>query len=167
MSGGPAPTLPRRSAGRAAPPEAPQRLVGAYSRALVAEAARNPEIVVLDGDLALDCGLIPFSKRFPERFFECGIAEQDMVSQAGGFALRGLLPIVHSFACFPHDPEWVLTETEYGATFPSMIGRGNIMSTQFHPERSGAYGLRLLRNFIRIVQAGGVEALVAERSGAQ
>ncbi len=73
---------------------------------------------------------------------------------------------VHSFACFPHDPEWVLTETEYGATFPSMIGRGNIMSTQFHPEKSGTYGMRLLRNFIRIVEAGGVDRLVGVRAGA-
>jgi transketolase len=38
--------------------------------------------------------------RFPERFVECGIAEQDMVSQAGTLALSGLLPAVHSFACF-------------------------------------------------------------------
>lgn len=73
---------------------------------------------------------------------------------------------VHSFACFPNDPEWVLAETEYGPTFPSIIGHGNIMSTQFHPEKSGAYGMQLLRNFIRIVQAGGVEKLVAERVGA-
>ena len=48
----------------------------------------------------LDTGLIPFRERFPERFFECGIAEQDMVSQAGAMALAGLLPVVHSFACF-------------------------------------------------------------------
>ena len=41
-----------------------------------------------------------FRERFPERFFECGIAEQDMVSQAGAMALAGLLPVVHSFACF-------------------------------------------------------------------
>jgi transketolase len=76
------------------------RLVTAYSRALVREAERNPRLVVLDADLVLDCGLIPFRQRFPERFFECGIAEQDMVSTAGGMALRGLLPVAHSFACF-------------------------------------------------------------------
>jgi len=81
-------------------PERVHRLVGAYGRALVREAARNPRLVVLDADLVLDCGLIPFRERFPERFVECGIAEQDMVSQAGGLALRGLLPVVHSFACF-------------------------------------------------------------------
>lgn len=78
----------------------PQRLVAAYSQALVQQAAREPRLVVLDADLILDCGLIPFKERFPERFVECGIAEQDMVSQAGGMALKGLLPVVHSFACF-------------------------------------------------------------------
>lgn len=81
-------------------PQAPQKLVAAYAQALVAQAERHPHLVVLDADLILDCGLIPFSEKFPQRFFECGIAEQDMVSQAGGMALKGLLPLVHSFACF-------------------------------------------------------------------
>ena len=84
----------------AAIPENPQRLIAAYSNALIAQARKNPKIVALDADLILDTGLIPFQKEFPDRFIECGIAEQDMVSQAGGMALRGLLPIVHSFACF-------------------------------------------------------------------
>lgn len=77
-----------------------QRLVGAYSRELVRQAERNSRLVALDADLVLDCGLVPFREKFPERLVECGIAEQDMVSQAGGMALRGLLPVVHSFACF-------------------------------------------------------------------
>jgi transketolase len=77
-----------------------QRLIPAYSRALLTEAERNPRLVALDADLELDCGLIAFRERFPDRYVECGIAEQDMVSQAGGMALRGLLPVVHSFACF-------------------------------------------------------------------
>jgi transketolase len=84
----------------AAVPENTQRLIAAYSNALIAQARKNPKIVALDADLILDTGLIPFQKEFPDRFIECGIAEQDMVSQAGGMALRGLLPIVHSFACF-------------------------------------------------------------------
>lgn len=77
-----------------------QRLVGAYSEALLEQARRNPRLIALDADLILDTGLIPFKEQFPERFLECGIAEQDMVSQAGGMALSGLLPVVHSFACF-------------------------------------------------------------------
>ena len=81
-------------------PKDPQRLIAAYSSALVTQAESNPELVVLDADLVLDCGLIPFKEQFPERFIECGIAEQDMLSMAGGLALRGMLPVVHSFACF-------------------------------------------------------------------
>lgn len=78
----------------------PQRLIQAYSRALLEQAHKNPKIVALDADLILDTGLISFQKEFSDRFVECGIAEQDMVSQAGGMALQGLLPIAHSFSCF-------------------------------------------------------------------
>ena len=89
---------------RAAPvrkaPDRPQRLIQAYSEALVAEAEREPRLVALDADLRLDTGLVAFRERFPDRFFECGIAEQDMVSQAGAMALAGLIPACHSFACF-------------------------------------------------------------------
>lgn len=82
------------------PPINPQKLVEAYSNSILKQAEKNSRIVALDADLVLDTGLIPFAKKFPDRFVECGIAEQDMVSQAGGMALSGLLPIVHSFACF-------------------------------------------------------------------
>jgi transketolase len=88
------PAMPSR------PPASGQRLVAAYSRALVKQAGAHPKLVALDADLMLDCGLIPFRERFPDRFIECGIAEQDMVSHAGALALRGFLPVVHSFACF-------------------------------------------------------------------
>ena len=80
--------------------QVPQKLVSSYTNALIKQAQKNSNIVALDADLVLDTGLIPFEKEFSDRFIECGIAEQDMVSQAGGMALNGLLPIVHSFACF-------------------------------------------------------------------
>lgn len=76
------------------------RLLPAYTEALLAAAERKRNLVVLDADLVLDMGLIPVAERFPDRFVECGIAEQDMVSQAGAMALGGLLPVVHSFSCF-------------------------------------------------------------------
>ena len=77
-----------------------QRLIPAYTNALLEQAKKHPNLVALDADLILDTGLIPFRDKYPESFIECGIAEQDMVSMAGGMALKGLLPIVHSFACF-------------------------------------------------------------------
>jgi transketolase len=77
-----------------------QSLISAYSSALQKQAEQRPELIVLSADLAFDTGLIDFENNFPERFVECGIAEQDMVSQAGGMALWGGLPVVHSFSCF-------------------------------------------------------------------
>lgn len=72
----------------------------AYGEALVALAARRKDLVVLDGDLAADCRVRKFELAYPERFIENGIAEQDMVSMAGGLARQGLLPVVNSFASF-------------------------------------------------------------------
>ncbi|MDA9069030.1 transketolase [Gammaproteobacteria bacterium] len=80
-------------------PQDAERMIPAYSEAILSLAKEN-NIVALDADLVLDTGLIPFKEKFPHRFIECGIAEQDMVSQAGTIALSGIIPIVHSFACF-------------------------------------------------------------------
>ena len=81
-------------------PSKPERLVLAYGDELLQMARTRNDIVVLDADLLSDCGIEAFKEELPERFIECGIAEQHMVSAAGGMALRGLLPVVHSFACF-------------------------------------------------------------------
>jgi transketolase len=81
-------------------PAKPERLVLAYGDELLQMARTRKEIVVLDGDLLSDCGIEAFKEELPGRFIECGIAEQHMVSAAGGMALNGILPVVHSFACF-------------------------------------------------------------------
>jgi transketolase len=72
----------------------------AYGEALVELAATNERLVVLDADLASDCRVRAFELTYPDRFVECGIAEQDMVSTAAGLARHGLLPVVNSFASF-------------------------------------------------------------------
>ena len=54
---------------------------------------------------------------------------------------------VHSFACRPSDPNDIVGTSEYGERFVSVVERGNVMATQFHPEKSSRDGLRLLRNF--------------------
>lgn len=55
---------------------------------------------------------------------------------------------VHSYHVAPKDRSVVLTTTDYGYPFVSSIRKGNIIATQFHPEKSGEAGLRILRNFI-------------------
>ncbi len=77
-----------------------EKVVSAYGEALVEIGAERQDIVVLDADLSADCGLRLFENAYPERFIENGIAEQDMVSAAGGLALHGFLPIVNSFGVF-------------------------------------------------------------------
>jgi len=54
---------------------------------------------------------------------------------------------VHSYYVVPDDPEVIATETGYGRPFCSSIWRDNVMATQFHPEKSQAVGLRMLKNF--------------------
>jgi len=81
-------------------PSHPERLVVAYGDELLRIARTRPDIVVVDADLLSDCGIEAFKQELPDRFIECGIAEQHMVSAAGGLALAGRLPVVHSFACF-------------------------------------------------------------------
>jgi transketolase len=81
-------------------PVEPERLVLAYGDELLQIARTRSDIVVLDADLLSDCGIEAFRAELPARFIECGIAEQHMVSAAGGLALEGMLPVAHSFACF-------------------------------------------------------------------
>ncbi len=54
---------------------------------------------------------------------------------------------VHSYYPRPEDPQCVLAECEYGIIFPAVIGRANLVAVQFHPEKSGPVGLRILNNF--------------------
>jgi transketolase len=75
-------------------------VVEAYGDALLELAAQRDDLVVLDADLASDCRVRAFELAYPERFFQSGIAEQDMVSTAAGMARHGLLPVVNSFASF-------------------------------------------------------------------
>jgi glutamine amidotransferase len=58
---------------------------------------------------------------------------------------------VHSLYPVPVDKSIVCTQTEYGATFASAIASKNIYGTQFHPEKSGDIGLKILKNFAKVV----------------
>jgi glutamine amidotransferase len=57
---------------------------------------------------------------------------------------------VHSYYVVPEDPSVIATETEYPAAFCSSIWRGNLTAVQFHPEKSQAAGLRVLKNFAEL-----------------
>ncbi|MCD5397958.1 imidazole glycerol phosphate synthase subunit HisH, partial [candidate division NPL-UPA2 bacterium] len=56
----------------------------------------------------------------------------------------------HSYYVEPEDEKAILTTTEYGVKFTSAIREGNIFGVQFHPEKSGERGLKVLKNFVRM-----------------
>ena len=91
---------PESGAGIRVPTVSDEFVAEVYGQTLLELAVSNPKLVVLDGDLASDCRVRAFELAHPARFVENGIAEQDMVSMAGGLARQGLLPIVNSFASF-------------------------------------------------------------------
>ena len=71
-----------------------------YGKALVALGAEHEDLVVLDADLAGSTKTGMFAKAYPDRHFNCGIAEADMMSVAAGLASTGLTPFASSFAMF-------------------------------------------------------------------
>jgi glutamine amidotransferase len=60
---------------------------------------------------------------------------------------------VHSYYVAPADPEIVLATTDYEIDYASIVGHGNVFGIQFHPEKSQAVGLRILRNFTALVES--------------
>jgi len=63
---------------------------------------------------------------------------------------------VHSYYCEPANPDDVLTTTDYGFEYASMVRRGNIWGAQFHPEKSQQVGIQILKNFLGV--AGGKQS---------
>lgn len=60
---------------------------------------------------------------------------------------------VHSFYPEPAGEEIVLAWCDYGIRFPAIVGRGNLLGTQFHPEKSGPTGRKILQNFLRLARS--------------
>jgi len=77
-----------------------------YSDALLELGEKDGRIVVLDADLAKSTTSIRFKERFPERFFEMGIAEQNMLNVAAGLAIAGKIPFASSYGVFVTGRAW-------------------------------------------------------------
>ena len=77
-----------------------ESLRDAYGTALVESGREHSSVVVLDADLSKSTRTTLFEKEFPDRFFEMGIAEQNMISTAAGLSIAGKIPFVNTFAVF-------------------------------------------------------------------
>src|SRR3970282_553566 len=77
-----------------------------YGEALLELGDKNPDVFVLTGDLAESTRVLDFAKKFPERFIECGVAEQNMMGIAAGLAANDKIPFISSYAVFSPGRNW-------------------------------------------------------------
>ncbi len=77
-----------------------------WAEALIELGEKNPNIAVLDADLAKSTLTCQFKEKFPKRFFDMGIAEQNMINVAGGLSLTGMIPFVATYGVFVSGRAW-------------------------------------------------------------
>jgi transketolase len=139
----------------------------AYGRTLVELGKENADIVVLDADLAKSTKTILFAKEFPERFFDCGIAEQNMMSIAAGLAASGKVPFASTFAVFASGrcfDQLRVSIAQPGLNVKVVATHGGITVGEDGASHQGIEDLALispLPNFTIIVPADSIEATQA------
>lgn len=89
-----------------------------HERNLIRFAADKPEVIVFSGDLTGSTEIKGFKDAYPDRFFSLGMAEQNMMSWAGGMAREGFLPHVHTFAVFMY--RRALDQIEMSIAYPNL-----------------------------------------------
>src|SRR3989338_3286532 len=82
-----------------------------YGEGLVELGEKNPNVVVLTADLSESTQTETFEKKFPQRFFEVGVAEQNMAAIAAGLGISGKIPFISSYACFSPGKNWETIRT--------------------------------------------------------
>jgi len=144
----------------------------AYGETLVELGSENPDIVVLDADLSRSTRTRLFADKFPERFFNCGIAEQNMVSIAAGLAASGKIPFASTFAVFV--PGRCFDQVRMSIAQPRLnvklvVGHGGISVGEDGTSHQSIEDLALigsLPGFTVIVPADAIETAQAVRAAA-
>ncbi|MDH5509310.1 MAG: transketolase family protein [Nitrospinota bacterium] len=145
----------------------------AYGQALADLGAENENIVVLDADLSGSTRTSIFAARFPERFFNMGVAEQDMVSTAAGLAAAGKIPFASTFAVFASGRAWdqVRQSVCMGKMNVKIVAsHGGITVGEDGPTHQALEDIALMRvmpNITVIVPADAHETAAAVRRAAQ
>ncbi|HEU0265477.1 MAG TPA: transketolase family protein [Geobacterales bacterium] len=145
----------------------------AYGETLVELGAEHSEIVVLDADLSGSTKTGNFAKKFPERFFNMGIAEANMVGTAAGLAAVGKTPFLSTFAIFAAGRAW--EQIRQSVAYP----KANVKVVATHGgitvgEDGGSHQsvediaiMRAIPNMTVMVPADGVETKLAIRAAAR
>ncbi len=145
----------------------------AYGDALVSLGKKRNDVVVLDADLSGSTKTSKFAKVFPDRFFNIGIAEQDMMGTAAGLAIGGKLPFVSTFAVFASGRAW--EQVRQSICYPNL----NVKIVASHSgvtvgEDGGSHQsvediavMRVIPHMTVIVPADGPETLQAIEAAAE
>ncbi len=134
-----------------------------YGKILAQLGRENPEIVVLDADLSGSTQTHFFARAFPDRFFNMGIAEQDMMGTAAGLAVAGKIPFASTFAIFATGRAWeqIRQSIAYGDLNVKIVAsHGGVTVGEDGGSHQGIEDLALMRvlpNMVVLVPADGVE----------
>jgi len=144
----------------------------AYGKALVELGREYPNLVVLGGDLNISTQTVQFAKEFPERFFDLGAAEQNMMSIAAGLAAQGKIPFVSTFAVFgtgrPFD-QLRISIAQNNANVKIVVTHAGIITGEDGMSAQGIEDLSLacsLPPFTVVVPADATETVQAVRAAA-
>ncbi|HSH13322.1 MAG TPA: 1-deoxy-D-xylulose-5-phosphate synthase [Desulfurivibrionaceae bacterium] len=127
-------------------PKAPPSYTKVFSDTIVEEAAQDHRVVAITAAMPAGTGLSDFAKRFPDRFFDVGIAEQHAVTFAAGMATEGLLPVVAIYSTFM---QRALDQIIHDVCLPNLpvtfaIDRGGVVGDD-GPTHHGVFDLSFLR----------------------
>ncbi len=114
------------------------------------EMGRHAGLGILPGDVRRFGGDLKVPQMGWNQIRIRGAGTEDVPPLLRGVPDGGYAFFVHSYYCAPHDPDVVLATTDYGIEFASVVGRGNVLGAQFHPEKSQSVGLQMLDNFARM-----------------
>lgn len=144
-----------------------------YGEGLVLAAERDPNVVALVGDLTESTRVEAFAKKFPERFFECGVAEQNMAAVAAGLGVSGKIPFISSYATFSPGRNWeqIRTTIAYNDSNVKIAGHHAGISVgpdgATHQATEDIAIMRVLPNMKIIVPCDAIEAKKATLAAAR
>jgi transketolase len=151
--------------------EAPTR--AGYGEGLLKAGEENPNVVALTADLMESTYTSLFAKKFPERFFECGVAEQNMATVASGLGVSGKIPFISSYATFSPGRNWeqIRTTIAYNDSNVKIAGHHTGISVgpdgATHQATEDIALMRVLPNMKVIVPVDSIEASKATIAAAQ
>lgn len=137
----------------------------AYGKTLVELGKINKDIIVLDADLSASTKTSMFAKEFPERFFDMGVAEQDMISTAAGFAACGKIVFASTFAVFGSGRAWDQVRVSMAYTrlnVKLVVTHGGITTGEdgaTHQANEDLAIMRVIPNMTVIVPADAIETV--------